>query len=119
MSQDQSISSALNPMSFPFKAMFTKDAESVSATQKLWMETAERTNRDWVALFGAEAKLSSDFVSKVAAAKAIPDVAAAYQEWISGQMALVSKKWQTAFEDSQKLVNACARVAGNGGVRGS
>jgi Phasin protein len=119
MWRDQGISSTLSPMSFPFAAMFAKDAESVAATQKLWMDTAERTNRDWVALFEAEAKLGSDFVSKVTAAKAIPDVAAAYQEWISGQMALVSKKWQTAFEDSQKLVNACARVAGNGGVRSS
>jgi Phasin protein len=119
MSQDQSISSTLNPMSFPFKPMFAKDADSVSATQKLWMETAERANRDWAALFEAEAKLGSDFMSRVTAAKTIPDVAAAYQEWMSGQIALASKKWQTTFEDSRRLANACTRVAGNGGVSSS
>jgi hypothetical protein len=64
MSHDQSISSTPNSMPFYFKAMFTKGTENVSAAQKVWMETAERTNRDWVALFEAEAKLGSDFVRK-------------------------------------------------------
>jgi hypothetical protein len=62
----------------------------------------------------AERKLGSDFAARVAAAKALPEVAAAYQEWMTRQMELISKDWQKAVEDGQKFVNACTRISGNG-----
>jgi hypothetical protein len=62
----------------------------------------------------AEAKLGSDFAARVASAKAITDAAAAYQEWMTRRMELLSKEWQKAVEDGQKFMNACTRIAGNG-----
>jgi hypothetical protein len=41
-------------------------------------------------------------------------VAAACQEWMTGRMDLVSKQWQKAVEEGQKLTNACARIGANG-----
>jgi hypothetical protein len=79
-----------------------------------WMEAVERTSRDWAARLQAETKLGSDLATRVAAARGLPEVAAAYQEWMTRQMELISKDWQKAMEDGQKFVNACARITGNG-----
>jgi Phasin protein len=120
MSQNQSSAGSLwmgilpNLMSPNFAAMCKKSAENCSAMQKEWMETLEHANRNWVARLEAEAKLSSDFAARVVSAKAIPEAAAAYQEWMTRRMELLSKEWQKALEDGQKFVNACTRIAGNG-----
>jgi hypothetical protein len=94
--------------------MCTKGMENFGAMQKEWLETVERTKRDWVVRLETEGKLGSDFATRVAAAKAIPDVAAAYQEWIARRIELISTEWQKAVQDGQKFVNSCARFAGNG-----
>jgi hypothetical protein len=113
MSKAQSIAGT-DKAPFDFTGMFPTSAEHFYAAQKAWMEAAERANRDLVALFEAEAKLGSEFATKVREAKAVPDVVAAYQAWVAGRMELNSKEWQNAVEDGQKLVNACARMGGNG-----
>jgi hypothetical protein len=121
-SSDSSPSMGILPnlLSPNFAAMWTKSAENFSATQKEWMETLEHANRNWVARLEAEAKLGSEFGARVASAKAIPEAAAAYQEWLTRRMELLSKEWQKALEDGQKFVNACTRIAGNGkGLGGS
>jgi hypothetical protein len=97
-----------NLMSPNFAAM------NFSTTQKEWMETLEHANRNWVAQLEAEAKLGSDFVTKMSCAKTPPDVAAAYQEWMTCRMELASKSYQKAFDDCQTLMNTCARIVGNG-----
>jgi hypothetical protein len=101
-------------MSPDFAAMSAKSAENFGAIQREWLEALQRAQKDWVARLEAEAKLGSDFATKVAAAKAIPDAAAAYQEWMSRRMELFAKEWQKVVEDSQKFVNACTRIAANG-----
>jgi hypothetical protein len=68
-----------------FTATFTKDAENFTAVQKVWTETMECTHRDLITLFEAEAKLGTDFMSRLREAKTIPEVALAYQEWMSAR----------------------------------
>ena len=97
-----------------FGTMCTKGMENLGALQREWLETVERTKRDWFVRLETEGKLGSDFTTRVAAAKAIPDVVAAYQEWIARRIELTSTEWRKAVQDGQKFVNACARVAGNG-----
>jgi hypothetical protein len=101
-------------MSSDFGAMCAKSAENFSAIQKEWMETLQRVHRDWVALLEAESKLGSEFATKIAAAKAGPEAAAAYQDWMARRMELLTKEWQKAVEDGQKFVNACTRIAADG-----
>jgi hypothetical protein len=48
-----------------FTATFTKDAENFTAVQMVWTETMECTHRDLVTLFEAEAKLGTDFMSRL------------------------------------------------------
>jgi hypothetical protein len=95
-----------------FTATFTKDAENFTAVQKVWTETMECTHRDLVTLFEAEAKLGTDF-TRLREAKTIPEVALAYQEWMSARVELNSKDWQKAVEHGQKLIDACTRINGS------
>jgi hypothetical protein len=107
-------------MSPDFAAMCTKGAENLVAVQKEWLETCEHAGRGWAAQLEAEAKLGSAFATKVAASKAVPAAAAAYQEWMTQRVELLSKQWQKAVEDGQKFMNAITRIAGNGrGLGGS
>ena len=108
-----------NLMSSDFGAMYAKSGENFSAIQKEWMEALQRAHRDWVALLEAEMKLGSEFAAKIAAAKAGPEAAAAYQDWMGRRMELLSKEWQKAVEDGQKFMNACTRIAANGRGTGS
>jgi hypothetical protein len=103
-----------------FAAIYTKGAENLSAMQREWLEMLEHTKSGWAARLEAEAKLGSDFAAKVAAARAVPDAAAAYQEWTTQRMDLLSKEWRKAMEDGQKFMNAFVRITGNGrGLGGS
>jgi hypothetical protein len=74
--------------------------------QKEWIAAVEH-GQNWL---DAEAKLGTDFVTRVAAAKAIPEAASAYQEWMTRRIELFSKEWQKAVVDGQKFMNACARM---------
>jgi hypothetical protein len=103
-----------NPMAPAIAAVCTKGAENLAAMQKEWLETLEHARHGWASHFEAEATLGSDFATKVTAAKAVPDAAAAYQEWMTGRMELLSKEWQKAVEDGQKFMNAFSTIAGNG-----
>jgi hypothetical protein len=115
MSQAQNISGS--PSMPDLTATFTKGAETFIAAQKVWTDTMESTHRDLVTLFDAEAKLGTEFVSRLREAKTVPEVASACQEWMFGRIELNSKEWHKAVEHGQKLVNACARINGSERVR--
>jgi hypothetical protein len=103
-----------NPIAPDFSAMCTKGAENLAGVQKEWMETLEHARRGWAAHLEAEAKLGADFATKLMAAKAVPDAAAAYHDWMIRRMELVSKEWQKAVGDGQKFMSAFTRIAGTG-----
>ena len=111
--EDPLMGSLPNLVSPDFGTMCAKGMENLAAMQKEWLETVERTKRDWVVRL-EEGRLGSDFTARLAAAKTIPDVAAAYQKWMTRRIELISTEWQKAAQDGQKFVNACARFAGNG-----
>ncbi len=48
--------------------MCTKGAANLAVVQKEWLEMLEHARRGWAAQLEAEAKLGSDFATKVAAA---------------------------------------------------
>jgi hypothetical protein len=109
MSQDQSTSSLpwLGTLPPPTSRDFASAcAKSFAAMQKEWMEAIEH-GQNWM---DAEIKLGYDFATRVAAAKAIPEAASAYQEWVTRRIELFSKEWQKAVVDGQKFMNACTRM---------
>jgi hypothetical protein len=91
-----------------------KGLETLSAAQKEMLAALEQVNKDWWLHLNEEASLTSDFAKRVTTAKSIPDAAAAYQEMMAQQMALLSKQGQRLLEDAQGFVTACTRIMGNG-----
>jgi len=108
--ETQAKSAAPNPM---FSGS-TKGVEAVAAIQKEFFEALERSNRDWFTRLNEEATLTSDFTKKVTASRSIPDAVAAYQEWATKQMELLTKQSQKIMEDGQNFISKCSRIAGNG-----
>jgi hypothetical protein len=93
--------------------------ETLPAAQKEFLDTMNKASRAWFACCNEEATIASDFAKKVAVAKSIPEAAAAYQEWASQQMELLSKQTQRVFEETRDYTNAFARIVGNGKRFGS
>ncbi len=62
----------------------------------------------------SHAKLGSEFVTKLTAARSMPEVATAYQEWASRQMEMATEDAKRIFADGQKLAETGARLLSNG-----
>lgn len=87
--------------------------------QKELFETFEGINRQWVSRIESEAKLASDFVSKLTAARSIPDAASAYQECATRQFEMFTEDSRRLLADSQKLVETSTRFFAAPQVAGS
>jgi hypothetical protein len=59
-----------------------------------------------------EMDLASEFVGKVTAARSVPDVMGAYQDWVSKCMALLAEDRGKLFQESQRVVNATMKLLG-------
>jgi hypothetical protein len=64
------------------------------------LDTVEQFNRAQLAHVKREMDLASEFVGKVTAARSVPDVMGAYQDWVSKRMAL-----------SRKTAESCSKRA--------
>ena len=71
-------------------------------------------NRSWIDGMQSQAKLGSEFVAKLTAARSIPEVATAYKEWASRQMEMAAEDAKRIFADGQKLAETGARLLSNG-----
>jgi Phasin protein len=103
-----------NPATGDFVELGAKRFETFMDVQKQLVGIFEQLNRDQLARAKQETDLASEFAGKVTSARSIPDVMAAYQEWLSKRMTLFTEDGRKLFEDSQKVVNATMRFLSNG-----
>lgn len=96
-----------------------RNLETLAAVQQEFLAAVNRANGTWVAYLNEEAALNSDFSKKVTSTRSIPDAAAAYQEWITQQINLLSKHAQKVLEETQDLTKSYTQAIGNGGAGGS
>ncbi len=74
----------------------------------------QEVNQDWLAHMQSEAGMASEFASKLAAARSMPEAAAAYQQWASRRIELLAEDGKRLFADTQKLTEIVARAFVNG-----
>ena len=60
-----------------------------------------------------EAKLTSTLAQKVTTAKSIPEATAAWQEWVSQQIDLISGQAKKAFDETQNFTKTYAQIVNN------
>ena len=60
------------------------------------------------------AGLTSDLTKVVTNAKSIPEATAAFQEWTTKQIELITSQARKVIEETQDFTQACAKIASNG-----
>ena len=95
-------------------AMGKKRLDQLVAMQTEQLEKLQEANRNWFERIQSEAKLASEFTAKLTAARSIPEVATAYQEWAGRHLEMAAEDAKRIFADGQKLAETGARLLSNG-----
>jgi Phasin protein len=95
-----------------------KQVEAILDMQKKFFDPQEMS-RDWSARAKAEADLATAFAEKLSAAKSMPEVAGACQDWMSRRMELFTEDSRRLFADGQKFMNATTQMLSGGWKGGS
>jgi hypothetical protein len=97
-----------------FITMGTKQVhECVKAHSEL-LDRFQEVNRSWLDHLQSEADLSTEFASKVAAARSIPDVAALLLEWNKRHMEMAQVDAKHVLADTQRIMEVGARLLPSG-----
>ena len=102
----------LTPAEFTATAM--QRFEEFAKAQTGQFDKFQETNRQWLDRVQAEANLASEFVSKLAAARSIPDAMTAYQEWGSRRFEMMAEDTRHLMDDTQEFMRSSARLLANG-----
>lgn len=106
--------SALNFPPMELAEMGKQRLEAAVEMQNKLIDKLQEMNREWLARVQSEVDLASDISSKLTAARSLPEVAAACQEWASRRMGLFAEDGRRFIADSQKLADTGARLFSNG-----
>ena len=93
--------------------------ELIVQMQKDVFDTLAEINQCWLGRATAEAKLASELGAKLAAARSFPESAEACQQWIAQRVKMAAEDGQRFATDSQKFMQATARMFSNGWSGGS
>ncbi len=99
-----------------FSALGTKRVEEYVSAQAELVKMFEGMNRRWADRVQSEATLASDFAAKLIAARSIPDVLAACQEWTQHRLELMAEDGKRVLEDTEKLMQSGGRLMSTGGL---
>lgn len=97
-----------------FAAMGKKRLEELVAIQTKQLEKLQEVNQHWFDRMQSEAALASEFTAKLTAARSMPEVVAAYQEWARLHMAMAAEDAKRILADGQQAAKAGARLFANG-----
>jgi cell division septum initiation protein DivIVA len=93
-----------------FTAMGKKRIEEFVAIQTQQLDKLQEVSRNWFERMQSEAMLASELSAKLTAARSMPEVASAYQEWAARHMEMAAEDAKRIFSDSQKLAKTGARL---------
>ena len=115
---DPQAEKSTTPNLFPAGLAEMKRVEDVMSLQKQLVTYLQDVNRSWFEHMQSEAAMASEFGGRLAAARSIPDVATAWQEWAKRRMELLAQDGQDILTDTEKLIETGTRVFANGWVAG-
>jgi hypothetical protein len=99
--------------------MAGKGVESIVQLQKDMFDTLAEMNQRWLGRTTAEANLASELGARLAAARSLPESAEACQQWMAQRVKMAAEDGQRLATDSQKFMQATARMFANGWSGGS
>jgi len=98
-------------MSQEFSEMGQKTIEAMMGVQKGFLDALQELNQQWVSGVNAETALASEFLTKLAAAKSIPDAAIACQGCANRQMEILAENSRQFMAAGEKIM---PHLFGNG-----
>jgi len=97
-----------------FADMGKQRLDELVAMQAEQLEKLQEASRQWFDRVQSEATLTSEFAAKLTAARSIPEVATAYQDWASRHMEMAADDAKRIFANGQKLAETGARLLSHG-----
>lgn len=82
--------------------------------QSDFVSTLQELTRDWMARATSEVELGIKLSKNLSAAHSVPDAIAAYQEWVSEEMAARSEDARRLMANGQKFMDTSTRLLSNG-----
>jgi hypothetical protein len=110
--QTGSATVAMPLSSFPadLVGMGRKRLQALFDAQSKLVDTLPALSREWMSAAQAERELSSELLTKLSAARTLPESARAYQEWLSRRIDMFADETRMLLADTQKLVDVGARL---------
>ena len=102
-----------------FSAMGQERMEEFTLVQSELFDKLQKANQLWLDRIQVEANSASEFASKLTAARSIPDVMTACQEWASQRFKMMAEDRKHVLDDYQKFAKAGARLLSNSWQSGS
>jgi len=82
--------------------------------QKQLLDSFDEANRAWLARARLEAVFGIELVNKLAMARSVSAVAAAYGECMNRQLDMLAEDGSRILDDSRKLINSSTRLFADG-----
>jgi hypothetical protein len=98
------------PTSGETARMAEEHVKKMSEMQKEIVDAFTQINLRWLSRASAQATLASELGTKLAAARALPDVAAIYQDWMAQQTKMIAEESERVLTDSRKAIEAISRL---------
>jgi len=83
---------------------------SLVETQKQFLGRLDEMNKTWLTRTEAMAKHVSELAEKLASSRSVSDTSAAYQQWVSRRLDVFLDDSRRFFGESQKFMDATARL---------
>lgn len=97
-----------------FAARMKTQTDELAKAQTELFDQCRDANRHWLDRIQTEANVASEFATKLTAARSIPEAMTAYQEWGSRRLAMMAEDTQQLLSDTQKFMQAGARLIADG-----
>jgi hypothetical protein len=113
-SEQPELSSLFSRLPTEFGEMGKKRIEDFINAQSELLDKLQEINKHWIDRMQSEATLTSEFASKLTAARSVPDAMTACQEWTSRRLELMAEDGQHLLADTRKLMETGTHFLGNG-----
>ena len=88
--------------------------EAIMEIQKELFDVFQEINQAWFDRVRSAATINSELISKLTAARTVPETADAYQQCMGKRMELMVEDGRRLFADGQKIVNLSTKFLTNG-----
>ena len=95
-------------------AIGKKRLDELFAAQTQQVEKLQEISQNWFNRTQSETALASELAIKLTAARSVPEVAAAYQEWATRHLERAAEDAKRIFADAQKLAESGAQILSKG-----